>query len=126
MALAANIVREMKGGWVIVYNEEVIDKLPLPIAGLMSDLDVHTLEKKITAMKIAARKQGVFDLIDPIMTLAFVSILVIPVLKLMTHGLLDESFCGLHFSNRYSIERIHSNDSMSEFKNEVASSGDKA
>jgi len=89
MALAANTVREMQGGWVIVCNEEVIDKLPLPIAGLMSDLDADTLEKKIAAMKIAAKKQGVSDLIDPFMTLAFVSLPVIPVLKLTTHGLVD-------------------------------------
>nr|MCR4946642.1 hypothetical protein [Lachnospiraceae bacterium] len=43
MAVAANRVRELKGGSVAVKNGQVLAELPLPIAGLMSDKDAQTV-----------------------------------------------------------------------------------
>lgn len=89
MCIAANCVSKMQGGIAVVCDGEILGKLPLPIAGLMSELDVDTLEKKISDLKDIARNLGVYEEIDPFMTLAFVSLPVIPRLKLTTFGLVD-------------------------------------
>jgi len=89
MAVAANCIREMQGGWVIVVNGEIREKLTLPIGGLMSELDAVSLAKSMEEMKEIARSLGVEEGIDPFMSLAFVSLPVIPELRLITTGLID-------------------------------------
>jgi adenine deaminase len=89
MAAAANCIREMQGGWAIANHGKIVDKLPLTIAGLMSTLDAETLSENIAKMKQTARSLGVEEGIDPFMTLAFVSLPVIPELRLITTGLID-------------------------------------
>ena len=89
MSNAANCVRDMQGGWAIAAEGRIIEELPLSIAGLMSDLSAEELATKIIKMKVAARKLGVEEEIDPFMTLAFVSLPVIPELRLLTTGLFD-------------------------------------
>ncbi len=89
IALAVNCIREMQGGWVIALDGVIIEKLPLSIAGLMSDLDAKALAAKIESMEKTAREFGVKKGIDPFMTLAFVSLPVIPELRLLTKGLFD-------------------------------------
>lgn len=89
IAAAANAVREMNGGLVIADGGKVIEALPLPIAGLMSDLPIETVCDKLYALKAAAKQRGVSDDIDPFMTLAFVSLPVIPTLRLNGKGLID-------------------------------------
>ena len=87
IANAANFIRDMQGGWVISLEGKIIARLPLPIAGLISDLDAVTLANKIKELKEIARNLGVEDGIDPFMTLGFVSLPVIPELRLITTGL---------------------------------------
>ncbi len=87
MAAAANAVRSMQGGWAIALEGRVIASLPLPIAGLMSELDAGTLACRIKEIKAIARSLGVKEGIDPFMTLAFVSLPVIPEIRLLTTGL---------------------------------------
>jgi len=87
--VAANCIREMQGGWVIVVNGEIREKLTLPIGGLMSELDAVSLAKSMEEMKEIARSLGVEEGIDPFMSLAFVSLPVIPELRLITTGLID-------------------------------------
>ncbi len=89
IAAAANAVREMNGGLVVAEHGKILEALPLPIAGLMSDLPIEEVEARIYAMKAAAKKLGVSDDIDPFMTLAFVSLPVIPTLRLNGKGLID-------------------------------------
>lgn len=89
MAAAANCIREMQGGFAIAEDGEVVSKLPLPIAGLISEQDAETLADQMKSMKITARKLGVKAGIDPFMTLAFISLPVIPELRLITSGLFD-------------------------------------
>ena len=86
---AANAVRDMNGGLVAVEHGEVIESLPLPIAGLMSDLPIEEVDQKLRALKAAAKRLGVSDDIDPFMTLAFVSLPVIPTLRLNGKGLIN-------------------------------------
>jgi adenine deaminase len=89
MAVAANCIRDMQGGWAIADGGKVIANLPLSIAGLMSDLGAVELSRNIEEMKQLARELGVTEGIDPFMTLAFVSLPVIPELRLITTGLFD-------------------------------------
>lgn len=87
MTLAANAVQEMKGGYVIVNNGALIDQLPLPIAGLMSHKKAEDLAEDMDRIKKRAYELGIKEGVDPFMTLAFISLPVIPELRLTTKGL---------------------------------------
>ncbi|MFW9967308.1 MAG: adenine deaminase [Candidatus Thorarchaeota archaeon] len=87
IAAAVQIVR-MQGGQAIVRNEKVIASLPLPIAGLMSDQPVEVVSEKIQELKDAAKTIG-SNLNEPFMTMAFLSLPVIPKLKITDKGLVD-------------------------------------
>ena len=89
MCAAANCVREMQGGWALALDGKVIGSLPLPVAGLMSDLEAEELAEQIRCMKEKAFELGAAQNIDPYMTLAFVSLPVIPELRLTTSGLVN-------------------------------------
>ena len=89
IALAAETVRSMQGGLVVVNNGEVLETLALPIAGLISPLPAEEVNSKLKKLKRAASALGVSRDIDPFMTLAFVSLPVIPVLRLNGKGLIN-------------------------------------
>lgn len=89
MVLAANCVSEMEGGWAIAKDGVILGSLALSIGGLMSTLDAITLSTKIASIKETARELGVVNGIDPFMTLAFISLPVIPEIRLTTNGLID-------------------------------------
>ncbi len=84
---AVQIVR-MQGGIAIVKDGEVLESLPLPIAGLMSDQTIEHVSEKITSLKEAAHKLGT-PLEEPFMAMAFLSLPVIPKLKITDKGLVD-------------------------------------
>ena len=89
IAAAADAVRSMDGGLAVVNNGKVIESLALPIAGLMSPLPIEEVDSRLRALKKAASELGVSSDIDPFMTLAFVSLPVIPVLRLNGKGLIN-------------------------------------
>lgn len=89
IALAVNRLKKNNGGIVVVNNGEVIAELPLAIAGLMSDESLVTVNDKLEKAKEAALSLGVSDGIDPFMTLSFVSLTVIPSLRISTKGVFD-------------------------------------
>ncbi len=89
MACAANRVRELGGGSVAVADGKVCAEIPLPIAGLMSDADAETVAKQNEALNAAVREMGVPENISPFMNMAFVSLTVIPAIKMTTFGLAD-------------------------------------
>jgi adenine deaminase len=76
----------MKGGQCVVNNDAVLASLPLPIAGLMSDLPIEEVRDRIKEMTDAAHGLGCV-LSDPIMTMSFLALPVIPDLKLTDRGL---------------------------------------
>lgn len=86
---AVNTIIDMGGGMVVVNNGSVVESLPLEIAGLMTDADIDYVNGKIDSLKQAAYSIGVNKNIDPFMTLSFVSLPVIPHLKLTTLGVVD-------------------------------------
>lgn len=89
MALAGNAVRSNGGGLAIAVDGKVLSELPLPIAGLMTNKSVLEVEEILQIMKQQLRDMGIPEEVDPFMTLAFVSLPVIPKLRLNTFGLID-------------------------------------
>ncbi len=68
---------------------EVLGVLPLPVGGLMTQNPVEQTDEELERLKALTRELGIPDDIDPFMTLAFVSLPVIPKLRLNTYGLID-------------------------------------
>ena len=89
IAIAANAVIEAEGGLAIACQGELKHTLPLPIAGLMSELPVEEVDRRLEAMKSLSQELGVHEDVDAFMTLAFVSLPVIPKLRLNTYGVID-------------------------------------
>lgn len=90
MELAGNELIRMGGGIVLVKNGSVIGRLPLPVAGLMSDQSGEFVNESLERLHgLALHELGVSPEIDPIMTLCFMSLPVIPALKLTDRGLFD-------------------------------------
>lgn len=87
--MAANCVRANRGGLAVVADGKVLGELPLPIAGLMSSMDIKETEKRLEELKKRATELGISPDIDPFMTLAFTSLPVIPKLRLNTYGLIN-------------------------------------
>ena len=89
MAAAGNAVAEMGGGLAVVQNGKVIAKMALPIAGLMSEFDAVTVAEENSKVRQAVQRIGAAEGIEPFMNLAFISLPVIPSLKMTTQGLVD-------------------------------------
>jgi len=90
MRKAALKLREIQGGIALVYGNEIYDYLQLEIGGLMTQKDYHHVEQKLERMSKQARKMGVDPNIDdPFLALAFLSLPVIPELKVTDKGLFD-------------------------------------
>ena len=87
MAEAVNTVIKNKGG-IAVVSEDFKDSLSLPIAGLMSNEDAYDVAKKLDVLHRMASALGC-KLDSPFMTMAFMSLLVIPSIKLSDKGLFD-------------------------------------
>lgn len=86
---AVNLVIEHQGGVTAVCKEEnVAEILPLPVAGLMSDLDFSSVARLYVQLDRLAKSFG-STLSAPFMTLSFMGLLVIPELKLSDQGLFD-------------------------------------
>jgi adenine deaminase len=81
-------LEKMKGGQVAVSDRQVKAELPLPIAGLVSELPLPDVIEGIASLNRAARDMGC-DLEAPFMTLSFLSLSPIPELKLTDQGLID-------------------------------------
>ncbi|MDO4976649.1 MAG: adenine deaminase [Eubacteriales bacterium] len=89
MALAGNCVREMGGGLAVVRNGQIISAMALPIGGLMGKKSAAEMARQNQEIREAVAEIGSAEGIDPFMNLAFVSLPVIPDLKLTTFGLVD-------------------------------------
>ena len=86
MYTAAVELVKMQGGKVVVNNGQVIAKLPLPIAGLISDKDFDYVVKHCDELNEAVKELGC-TLDDAFMTMSFLSLPVIPELKITDKGL---------------------------------------
>ncbi len=92
MYTAAVEIVKMQGGKVVVNEGKVVAKLPLPIAGLISDKDFDYVIKHCEELNNAVKKLGC-TLDDAFMTMSFLSLPVIPELKITDKGLFSTKKC---------------------------------
>ena len=89
---AVEALIKMEGGMVLVKGGKVISVIPLMIGGLMSDLSGEELKRKLDNLHAKAHAElGISADVEPVMTLTFMSLPVIPELKLTARGLFDYS-----------------------------------
>ncbi len=88
--MAACVARlgELGGGVCVVRDGTVLAELPLPVAGLMSELPGEQVAAQLDAVQAQLRGLGV-GLPEPVMALSFLALSVIPELKLTDRGLVD-------------------------------------
>ena len=88
MTACARRLAEIGGGIVIAEGGRVVEELPLPIAGLMSDRPLGEVHARMTSMEARLKHMGV-SMAAPFMTLSFLALSVIPELKITDRGLVD-------------------------------------
>ena len=88
MALAANRLGEIEGGFVVVEGGRILAELALPVAGLMSLEPFEVVHRDLVTLRAAARSLGV-TLEEPFLQLAFLCLPVIPHLKITDFGMVD-------------------------------------
>lgn len=88
MALAANRLGEIKGGFVVVEDGKVIGEIPLPVAGLMSLEPYESVRDTLHHLRKAAYTLGT-TLEEPFLQVAFLPLPVIPHLKISDKGMVD-------------------------------------
>ena len=89
MAAAANRIIENNGGIAVVNQGQILGEVILEIAGLMSEKALTKVNDALENAKEQAKILGVSEGIDPFMTLSFMSLPVIPELRLTTRGIID-------------------------------------
>jgi adenine deaminase len=88
MAACAHRLAEIGGGVVIAEGGRVVEELPLPVAGLMSDRPLAEVDERLRSMERRLNEMGV-TMASPFMTLSFLALSVIPELKITDRGLVD-------------------------------------
>lgn len=86
--VAANRVKEIAGGIVLVENERVVREMPFPIAGMLSKKSAYELGEDIVQMNQVLRDYGI-ETTSPITRPSTLSLIVIPEVKLSDVGLVD-------------------------------------
>ena len=88
MALAANRLGQIEGGFVVAEGGRILAELPLPVAGLMSLDPFEAVRDRLVLLRDASRTLGV-TLEEPFLQLAFLALPVIPALKITDRGMVD-------------------------------------
>lgn len=89
MITAAQRLKAINGGMVVVNHGKVLAELALPIAGLMTDAPAAAVAEKQKELRTAVTTLGAPETFNPFLTLSFLSLPVIPDLKLTDTGLFD-------------------------------------
>ncbi len=88
MAFAANKLIDVGGGMIVVRNQEILGLVELPVAGLMSTEDVETVSEKVRKLAEGWRQIG-RKMVSPFMTMALLSLSVLPELRITDQGIID-------------------------------------
>jgi adenine deaminase len=88
MTTAANDIASIGGGLVVVNRGKVLARVDLPIAGLMSDQPVEVVSAQLEKLHLAAKGLGI-KMKSPFMQMAFLSLTVVPELRITDKGLVD-------------------------------------
>lgn len=86
MLCAIRRIEELNGGIVVVKDGNVLEELPLPIAGLMSDKSVEEIVNSLESLKKAVLKIGASPEFNPFLSLSFLTLPVIPEIKITDKG----------------------------------------
>lgn len=89
MLCAIDAIRKMQGGYVIVKDGKVLASVPLPLSGLMADRPFEKVNEEIISLKKNLKELGFKGDFDPFLTLSFLTLPVIPEIKLTDMGLFD-------------------------------------
>ena len=90
MAAAVEALIAQNGGVVMVKDKKVIDSMPMPIGGIMSDQSGEWVDERLTSLHESAHNiLKISSTVEPVMTLCFMSLAVIPEIKLTDMGLFD-------------------------------------
>lgn len=89
MLLAARELMRNQGGIAIARGGSLAETLPLPVMGLMSDAGHESVSAALARLLILAREMGVPEGIDPFVTLSFLSLTVIPEVRVTPRGMYD-------------------------------------
>ncbi|NLB50563.1 MAG: adenine deaminase [Clostridiaceae bacterium] len=90
MAFAVEELIKQEGGVILVKDRQVLSRLPLPVGGIMSDQSGEWVNDRLSELhETAIRELKVSGEVEPIMTLCFMALPVIPELKLTDMGLFD-------------------------------------
>lgn len=89
IVIALNELERIQGGFVLVENGSVYQSLALPVAGLMSAEPAQKVSETADRMKEKAREMGVPKTIDPFAHLSFLSLPVIPEIRITPQGMYD-------------------------------------
>jgi len=90
MGIAVERLITVGGGAILVRGGNILEEMPLPLGGIMSDQKGEWVDKKLKGLeKIAVEELGVNEKVDPLMTLCFMALPVIPELKITDMGLFD-------------------------------------
>ena len=89
MLVAARYICSIGGGLAVAYNGQIIANLSLPIAGLMSDKPIELVIANLKTVNEACKILGNNVIRDLFILLSFLTLSVIPSLKLTDKGLLD-------------------------------------
>ncbi|MEG2439935.1 MAG: adenine deaminase [Acetivibrio sp.] len=88
MSIASNELIACGGGMIVIKDGQVLAKIPLPIAGLMSDQPAKKVGELILSLKEAWKEIGC-ELESPFMTMALLGLASIPDIRLTNRGLID-------------------------------------
>ncbi|UCF94069.1 MAG: adenine deaminase [Desulfobacterales bacterium] len=88
MAASVNRVRSLQGGAVVCENGEILAELPLPVFGIISDLPLDTIARRLEEIKRTVAHLGV-PFPDPLLTLATLTGAAIPYLRICEEGLVN-------------------------------------
>lgn len=90
MEFAVNNLIKQEGGIILVKEGQILENMPLPIAGLMTNESGQWVDAKLTSIHEKAFEYlGISGDVEPVMTLCFMSLPVIPEIKLTDMGLFD-------------------------------------
>ena len=90
MAFAVQELIKQGGGIVLVKDKNILENMPMPIGGIMTNKSGEWVDEKLNSIhKVAHEVLKVNEHIEPIMTLCFMSLPVIPELKITDMGLFD-------------------------------------
>ncbi|MEL7610673.1 MAG: adenine deaminase [Bacillota bacterium] len=89
MLLAVSALEDCGGGYALVGGGVVIARLPLPIAGLMTDAPASKVSECQRALLDALKSMGLDEKSDPLITLSFLALPVIPAARVTDMGMFD-------------------------------------